>query len=214
MLCKKIPVSMEGVPFAGLLALASIVFAILNWPTAAVASLAATAFVLYFFRDPERVAPNGDGFVVSPADGRVIEIKAASEGSLQGPEVIRISIFMNIFNVHVNRAPISGSVARIEYKEGRFWSADKKRAVAENERNALLLVSDNGFECTVVQVAGLIARRIVCWAEEGDFLKMGERFGLIRFGSRLDVYLPKETPVLVRHGQRVLAGQTVLALKK
>ena len=214
MLGKKIPVATEGAPFIGLLALASIVFAILNWPVTAVASLAATAFVLYFFRDPERVVPNGDDFVVSPADGRVIEVKAASEGSLQGSEVIRVSIFMNIFNVHVNRAPISGSVARIEYKEGTFWAADKNRAVVENERNSLLLVSDNGFECTVVQVAGLIARRIVCWAEEGDSLKRGERFGLIRFGSRLDVYLPKDVPVLVRKGQRVLAGQTVLALKK
>lgn len=214
MLHKKIPVSMEGVPFVGLFALASMVFAILNWPVTAVVSLAATAFVLYFFRDPERIVPVGDGLVVSPADGRVIEIKTASEGSLQGADVIRISIFMNLFNVHVNRAPISGSVAQIEYKEGAFWAADKKRAVVENERNAILLVSDDGFECTVVQVAGLIARRIVCWAEKGDYLKIGERFGLIRFGSRLDVYLPKETPVLVRKGQRVFAGQTVLALKK
>ncbi|MGB9711714.1 MAG: phosphatidylserine decarboxylase family protein [Dissulfurimicrobium sp.] len=214
MLPKKIPVAKEGVPFIGILSLASVVFAILNWPAAAVVSLAATAFVLYFFRDPERVVPSGDDLVVSPADGRIIEVKGASEGSLQGSDVVRISIFMNLFDVHVNRAPISGRVVRMEYREGAFWAADKKMAVVENERNALLLASDEGFECTVVQVAGLVARRIVCWAEEGDCLKMGERFGLIRFGSRLDVYLPKDIPVLVRKGQRVLAGQTVLALKK
>ncbi|MDA8161499.1 MAG: phosphatidylserine decarboxylase family protein [Desulfobacteraceae bacterium] len=211
---KKIPVSREGAPFIGLFSLASVVFAALDWAMPAVASLVAAAFALYFFRDPERVIPAGDNLIVSPADGRVIEIKHGSEGSLQGAGVIRISIFMNIFNVHVNRSPISGSVARIDYKEGAFWAADKGRAVLENERNAVLLRTVDGFECTVVQVAGLIARRIVCWAEEGDVFKKGERFGLIRFGSRLDVYLPKDVQILTGKGQRVLAGQTVLALRK
>jgi phosphatidylserine decarboxylase len=118
---------------------------------------------------------------------------------------------MNIFNVHVNRAPITGEVQQISYQPGSFWPADRKRALLENERNALLIRSEDEMELTVVQVAGIIARRIVCWAEVGDRVKIGERFGLIRFGSRLDVYVPKDASVLVKKGDRTTAGQTVLA---
>ncbi len=208
---KKIPVSGEGVPFIGFSAFTTLVFALIGWMVPAVIALAVTAFVLYFFRDPGRVVPHAPGLVVSPADGRVIEVADSAEGSLQGDSVKRISIFMNIFNVHVNRAPLAGEVVDRVYRPGTFFPADKKKALLRNEQNALLIKGDDGFQVTVVQVAGIIARRIVCWAEVGDKLKRGERFGLIRFGSRLDVYVPPHVTIVVKKGERVWAGQSVLA---
>jgi len=206
-----IPVSKEGVPFIGVAVLAAVIFAILNWSVPAVVFFVIAGFILFFFRDPERIIPSGLGLVVSPADGRVIDIAEDNRDSLHGKEVKRISIFMNLFNVHVNRAPITGEVQQISYKPGSFWPADRKRALLENERNAVLIRSEDGMELTVVQVAGIIARRIVCWVKVGDSVKIGERFGLICFGSRLDVYVPKDVSVLVKKGDRTTAGQTVLA---
>ena len=206
----RIPVAKEGVPFIGTVALVALIFALLDWSIPALLILTIAIFVLYFFRDPERVIPSGPGLVVSPADGWVIEVVEGSETSLQGKDVMRISIFMNIFNVHVNRAPIAGYVRKIVYQPGTFWPANRKRALFDNERNALLIQADDGMELTVVQVAGILARRIVCWAEVGDKLKRGERFGLIRFGSRLDVYVSRDVSILVKKGNRVWAGQTVL----
>jgi phosphatidylserine decarboxylase len=211
MLPQHIPVAKEGLPFVGVAALAAVIFALLEWSIPAVIALLVTAFVIYFFRDPERIIPSGPGLVVSPADGRVIEVMDSAEGSLQGTDVRRISIFMNVFNVHVNRAPVSGTVAQISYRSGSFWPADRSKALLKNEQNAVLLKGEDGVELTVVQVAGLIARRIVCWVEVGDNVKKGERFGLIRFGSRLDVYLPREATIMVKKGERVWAGQTVIA---
>jgi phosphatidylserine decarboxylase len=211
MLPQHIPVAKEGLPFVGVAAFSAVVFALLEWSVPAVVALLITAFVVYFFRDPERIIPPGQGLVVSPADGRVIEVVDSSEGSLQGTDVRRVSIFMNVFDVHVNRVPISGTVAQICYRPGSFWPADRSKALLKNEQNALLLKGEDGVELTVVQVAGLIARRIVCWAEVGDTVKKGERFGLIRFGSRLDVYLPREVSIMVKRGERVCAGQTVIA---
>ncbi len=205
----------EGLPFIFFAAGASVIFALLEWEIAAVAALAVTAFVLYFFRDPERVVPDGQGLLVSPADGKVIEIEQASEGAISRQAVTRVSIFMNVFNVHVNRFPVTGTVKRIEYQPGSFLPADQKKALIRNEQNKLLIADEAGNEITVVQVAGLIARRIVCWAETGDELKKGQRFGLIRFGSRLDIYLPPQYSVCVRQGRKVWAGQTIIAqLKK
>nr|HDN00997.1 phosphatidylserine decarboxylase family protein [Deltaproteobacteria bacterium] len=211
MLSHRIPVAEEGVPFIGIAVLAAVICAILEWPVPAVVFFVISAFILFFFRDPERVIPSGLGLVVSPADGRVIDIAEDNRGSLNGKDVRRISIFMNIFNVHVNRAPITGEVQQISYRSGAFWPADRKRALLENERNAVLIRGEDGVELTVVQVAGIIARRIVCWVEVGDRVKIGERFGLIRFGSRLDVYVPKDFSVLVKKGDRTAAGQTILA---
>jgi len=205
-----IPVAKEGVPFIGTAALVALIFALLDWSIPALLVLTIAIFVVYFFRDPERIIPSGPGLVVSPADGWVIEVTEGCETSLQGEDVRRISIFMNIFNVHVNRAPIAGYVRKIVYQPGTFWPANRKRALFDNERNALLIQAEDGMELTVVQVAGILARRIVCWAEVGDKLKRGERFGLIRFGSRLDVYVSKDVSVLVKKGNRVWAGQTVL----
>jgi len=207
----RIPVAKEGIPFIGVAVLAAVIFAILNWSVPAVVFFVIAAFVLFFFRDPERIIPSGSGLVVSPADGRVIDIAEDNRGSLHGKDVKRISIFMNIFNVHVNRAPIMGEVRQISYQPGSFWPANRKRALLENERNAVLISGEDEMELTVVQVAGIIARRIVCWVKVGDSVKIGERFGLICFGSRLDVYIPKNVSVLVKKGDRARAGQTVLA---
>lgn len=207
----RIPVSKEGVPFIGIAVLIAVVFALLKLSVMAAVFFVIAAFVLFFFRDPERIIPSGSGLVVSPADGRVIDVAEDNRDSLDGKDVRRISIFMSILNVHVNRIPITGQVRQISYQPGSFWPADRKRALLENERNALLILGEDEMELTVVQVAGIIARRISCWVKVGDNVKIGERFGLIRFGSRLDVYVPKNVSVLVKKGDRTRAGQTVLA---
>ena len=214
MLPVRIPVAKEGVPFIGMSALATVVFALLQFSWPAIAALVFTGFVLYFFRDPERIVPTEAGLLTSPADGKVIEITEAQEPWFSIGRTIRISIFMNVFNCHVNRAPVSGEVRKLKYRPGLFLSANRSRAMAENEACALLVRDDNGRSVVVVQVAGLIARRIVCYAQVGDRLERGQRYGMIRFGSRLDVYLPAGSRILVRRGDRAVAGQTVLAEMK
>lgn len=209
---QQIPVAMEGVPFVGLAAFASVIFAVLGWSVPAVAALAASAFILYFFRDPERIVPYEDDLVVSPADGRVLEVMEVDGSPFRAGCVWRISIFMNVFNVHVNRVPVAGVIRDIRYVPGSFLPADRERAMVRNERNALMIEDDKGRAITVVQVAGLIARRIVCRAETGDWVRRGQRFGMIRFGSRLDCYLPRDCRVLVKSGQRTVAGETVMAM--
>ncbi len=208
---QQIPVAMEGAPFIGLAVLASLIFAILEWPVPAVAAFAVSAFILYFFRDPERVVPHEQGLIVSPADGRVLEVVEVESAPLLQGRVRRISIFMNVFNVHVNRSPVAGTIKDIRYVPGTFFPADREKAMIQNEQNAVLLEDEQGHEMVVVQVAGLIARRIVCRAEPGDWLRRGERFGMIRFGSRLDCYFPVDCQVLVRAGDRTAAGETILA---
>jgi len=203
-------VAKEGVPFIGMSTLATVILAVLQLKVAALLCLVLTGFVLYFFRDPERIIPTGEDLITSPADGKVIEVTKDQEPYFSGDASIRVSIFMNVFNCHVNRAPIHGRVVDIQYRQGRFLSANKKRAMAENEQAAMLLEDVKGRKVTVVQVAGLVARRIVCWAEPGDELKLGQRYGMIRFGSRLDVYLPKKVQITVEKGHHVMAGQSVL----
>lgn len=173
-----------------------------------------TGWMVLFFRDPERVTPTGPGLVISPADGRVEPIVTVSpppELGLGPARRTRVSIFMNVFDCHVNRSPISGEIRRIAYKPGKFFSADLDKASEDNERNSLLIDLDNGQNIAVVQIAGLVARRILCWSTEQQTIRAGERFGMIRFGSRLDVYLPEGATVDVLPGQRAVAGETVIA---
>ena len=170
--------------------------------------LVVTLFVIWFFRNPQRYPPEKDGLVISPADGRVIRIEETTSDEQPGRTFQKISIFMNVFNVHVNRIPCSGEVRSIRYREGKFLLANLDKASALNERNTVLLQTANGREIITVQIAGLIARRIVCWLKEGMQVSRGERFGLIRFGSRVEVFLPLGSTLLVKIGDKVRAGET------
>ena len=173
-----------------------------------------TIWCYYFFRDPVRSVPQGEGLILSPADGVVSLIEPAvppPELGLGPESLLRVSVFMSVFNCHVNRMPIAGKIAAIAYRPGKFVSASLDKASSDNERNSLAIEMADGRKLVVVQIAGLVARRIVCWARVGQGLRGGDRFGLIRFGSRLDVYLPAGVAPLVALGQTMIAGETVLA---
>ncbi len=206
----RIPIAREGYPFilAALLVIIITGIAGLFWLEAVFVPLG--AFVVAFFRDPERKAPPDKNSIVSPADGRVIKVEHMRDERFLKSEAQRISIFMNVFNVHVNRAPASCKVRKILYNKGRFFNASLDKASLENEQNALIVEAENGKTFAFNQIAGLIARRIVCYAKEGTKLMRGERFGMIRFGSRVDVYLPKGCKVTVTVGEKVKAGTSIL----
>jgi len=206
------PIHPEGYPFVGAFALLSLVLFWI-WSPLGWLGTVCTAWCTYFFRDPVRVTPVREGIVVSPADGRVSRIVNAmppAELGLGDKPLPRVSIFMSVFDCHVNRTPISGRIERIVYTPGKFLNADLDKASEDNERNAFLIATDKG-RIGVVQIAGLLARRIVCFTREGALVAAGERIGMIRFGSRLDVYLPPGTVPHVSEGQTALAGETVLA---
>ncbi len=177
-----------------------------------------TLFICWFFRDPERFIPLEKGAIVSPADGKVIIVKKVSHGKDAGEyvdsEALKVSIFMNVFNVHVNRVPFDGVVEDVKYTPGKFFNASFDKASLHNERNALSIRTEAGHFFKVVQIAGLIARRIVCSIEKGSLLRRGDRFGMIRFGSRLDLYLPPDTDIVVSEGQKVKAGSSILGYFK
>ncbi len=173
-----------------------------------------TIWCYYFFRDPERVTPTRDGLIISPADGIVSLIEPAippAELGMPDQALTRVSVFMSVFNCHVNRTPIAGEITAIAYRPGKFLSADLDKASDDNERNSLRIRMQDGRDLAVVQIAGLVARRIVCFVNPGAQMQTGERFGLIRFGSRLDVYLPDGVEPVVSVGQTMIAGETVLA---
>ncbi|MBI5491822.1 MAG: phosphatidylserine decarboxylase family protein [Deltaproteobacteria bacterium] len=206
----RIPIAREGYPFILAALLVIIITGILGlfWLEAIFVPLG--VFVVAFFRDPERKAPADKNSIVSPADGRVIKVERLKDERFLKSEAQRISIFMNVFNVHVNRAPASCKVRKILYNKGRFFNASLDKASLENEQNALIVEAENGKTFAFNQIAGLIARRIVCYAKEGTKLVRGERFGMIRFGSRVDVYLPKGCKVTVTVGEKVKAGTSIL----
>ncbi|MDR2161989.1 MAG: phosphatidylserine decarboxylase family protein [Desulfovibrio sp.] len=203
-------IAREGLPFIGLTAFASLIFALVDLRPPALVFLCLATFCLYFFRDPERVVPGAPGLAVCPADGRVVAVRPRPD-PFSGRELVCVSIFMNVFSVHVNRSPVAARVKALAYHPGLFLNASLDKASLNNERCACLLEDERGEDWTVVQIAGLIARRIVFRAEEGDLLGRGERLGLIKFGSRLDVYLPPDWTPAVAPGERTLAGQTILA---
>jgi phosphatidylserine decarboxylase len=207
------PIHPEGYPFVGGFALASLILFWL-WPPLGWLATLATLWCAYFFRDPQRVTPVREGIVVAPADGRVSQAGNAvppKELDLGAQPLPRVSIFMSVFDCHINRSPIAGRVERIVYRAGKFLSADLDKASEDNERNALVIASGAGARIAVVQIAGLVARRIVSFTREGDMVATGQRIGMIRFGSRVDVYLPEGTRLLVAAGQIAIAGETVLA---
>ncbi|MBS9716324.1 phosphatidylserine decarboxylase [Pseudohalocynthiibacter aestuariivivens] len=208
-----VPMHKEGRKFVAVFAIITLLLALI-WEPLFWIGAGLTVWCYYFFRDPERSVPQQDGLILSPADGVVSLIStlpAPPELGLGDELRVRVSVFMNVFNCHVNRAPFDGKVTKIVYHKGKFVNASLDKASEHNERNGLALETTNGASVGVVQIAGLVARRIVCFVQEGEQLRAGERFGLIRFGSRLDVYLPPEIQPLVSVGQTAVAGETILA---
>jgi phosphatidylserine decarboxylase len=207
------PIHPQGYPFIGGFAAAAIILLWL-WPPLGWLATLATGWCAYFFRDPPRVTPAREGLVVAPADGRVSRIANAmppQELNLGERPLLRISIFMSVFDCHINRSPLAGRIERIVYRPGAFVSADLDKASESNERNAFVIVTGNGTRIGVIQIAGLVARRIVPFVREGEAVSAGQRVGMIRFGSRVDVYLPAGARPLAAEGQTAIAGETVLA---
>lgn len=209
-----VPIHPEGWRFIAIFAAITFVFWLMDWRFLTGLGIVLTLWCAYFFRDPPRVTPLGDTLVISPADGRISAIESVippAELDLPREPHTRISVFMNVFDVHVNRSPVSARIARITYVPGAFVNAELDKASADNERQALTLERAGGGRIGVVQIAGLVARRIVKFVKDGDTLAAGQRFGLIRFGSRVDVYVPQGTAVHACVGQRAIAGETVIA---
>jgi len=203
-------IAREGWPFLGIAVAASVLVGVFaGWWWSLPLWLAAL-FVLQFFRDPPREVPEDPAAVLAPADGRIVAVEKARDPWLER-EALKISVFMNVFNVHSNRAPVEGTVKQVWYHAGRFLNAALDKASVENERNALWLRTRSGADVTCVQVAGLIARRILCYVSAGAELQRGERFGFIRFGSRVDVYLPLDAQPVAAIGDKVYAAESVLA---
>jgi phosphatidylserine decarboxylase len=206
----RLPVAREGIPFilTGI-GLTSIPL-ILDWKVVAILFAVLTLFTIYFFRDPDRTPAHEEKAVLTPADGKVISIEKLNGDNHFEDTAIKISIFMSIFSAHINRIPIRGRITQLSYHPGKFFSANRDKASLYNEYNTVTLETDNRKNIVLVQIAGLIARRIVCWVKKGDYVEAGQRFGLIRFGSRLEIYLPPDSTLTVTKGGKVKAGQTVI----
>ena len=209
-----LPVAVPGLVFIIGSSVITGLFFYFEWFLLGVPALFLTFFICWFFRDPERFITKDEGAIVSPADGRMIVIEKVTSGEYVDTEALKVSIFMNIFNVHVNRVPSDGIVQEIKYTPGKFFNASFDKASEFNERSALTIKTKAGYTYKVVQIAGLIARRIVCKIEENTFLRRGDRYGMIRFGSRLDLYLPCDTKIIVEKGQKVKAGSSILGYFK
>jgi phosphatidylserine decarboxylase len=206
------PVVIEGAPFIAVPLVAAAAAWSLGWPIVGVGFLALAIFILWFFRNPDRDVPTDPRAIVSPADGKVLSVEPVFESRVLKADVQRISIFMGLTDVHVNRIPYDGRIMGVYYHTGKFLSAFKDKASLDNEQQALLLETTGGKQLLFVQIAGFVARRIVTWVREGDRVERGNRYGLIRFGSRVDVYLPRETKVTVKVGDRVAGGSSVLGV--
>ena len=207
-----VPISPEGYPFIGAFAFVSL-FLFWLWPPLGWIGTVLTLWCVFFYRDPPRMTPVRDGIVVAPADGRISQVTSVAppiELGLGDKLLPRVSIFMSVFDCHINRSPVGGKIERIVYRPGKFFNADLDKASADNERNSLVIATTNS-RIGVVQIAGLVARRIVCFMKEGQVIAAGERFGMIRFGSRLDIYLPEGVVPQVAVGQTAIGGETVIA---
>lgn len=204
------PVARAGFPFIYTASFVTAVFALLGLTVPAILGLVVSLFICFFFRDPDRVVPNTPGALVSPADGKVICVEQLSSTRFFNGPCKKISIFMTVFNVHVNRVPCGGTVKDVKYFPGKFISANLDKASEDNEHNAVFLESEAGKPVCMVQIAGLVARRIICNVQRGNSVVAGQRMGLICFGSRVDVYLPEEAAVLVSVGERVRAGASLI----
>lgn len=209
-----VPIHKAGYPFIAIFLIISIILAIFVHPSLGWVGAIATAWCIYFFRNPDRVTPDKEGLIVATGDGVVHMIEKAApppELEMGDEQLIRVSTFLNVFNVHVNRIPIGGKIIKLHYHKGKFFNAALDKASLENERQSALVETKNGTQIVFVQIAGLVARRILCFLEDGQEVKTGEQYGIIRFGSRCDVYLPKGIEPLVVVGQLCIGGETILA---
>jgi phosphatidylserine decarboxylase len=206
-----LPIAREGYPLIVGCLVATGILLVIGWNVLTLVAAALTVFTVAFFRDPERVTPAGADLIVAPADGRVIKVAPVRDERFLKGDAVLVSIFMSPFNVHVNRAPVTGRVADVQYNHGKYLRAFADKASLDNEQNAVVLEDEQGRRLGCVQIAGFLARRIVCYLRPGMSVGRGQRYGMIKFGSRADVYLPPATPVRVQVGDRVRAGVTVLA---
>ena len=212
-----VPIHREGYRYIGVFVVLTLLLALMGADFLVPIGLILTIWCIYFFRDPDRITPQKEGLIIAPADGVVQSVKKSVppvELDMGEDEVTRVSIFMNVFDVHVNRVPVDGKIVRQAYTPGKYLNASLEKACEDNERHAILMETESGKNIAFVQIAGLVARRILCWAEDGKEMKAGERFGLIRFGSRVDVYLPAGVNSLVAVGQSAIAGETVIGNEK
>jgi len=207
----RLPLAREGYPLMGGAATVTVVLFVLGWTLPAVAALALTIFIVSFFRDPQRTSPSGPGLIVSPADGRVIKVERMQDDRFLHGEATLVSIFMSPLNVHINRIPASGRVIDIRYNPGKYFRAFADKASLDNEQNAVLMEDELGRRFCFVQIAGFLARRIVCYLHAGMAIERGQRYGMIMFGSRADIYLPPAAQVRVNVGDRARGGLTVIA---
>ncbi len=203
------PIHKEGIKLAGILFAIALVFCkIEKWVSRLF--LLATAFTLYFFRDPEREIPQGSNLIVSPADGKIVGIDSVEHVPFIDGPARRVTIFLSVFDVHINRSPVKGKIAYRHYTPGKFLDARNPKASTENERNAIGIECADGKKFVVIQIAGLIARRILCWKNPGEYVNSGERLGMIRFGSRTEIYMPLDTKIEVKLGQKVAGGTSII----
>jgi len=206
------PIAVEGYPFIALFAFITLIMAMLSWVVLTIIALALTLFSVYFFRNPERVAPSDNSAVISPADGKIVFAGPVKEERYLHRDMLKVSVFMSVFNVHVNRAPCNGKVIDRFYNKGSFFNASLDKASLQNEQSGMVIEMDNGSPLLMIQIAGLIARRIITYPVVGDILKTGIRCGLIRFGSRVDIFLPTNYVLKVRLDDKVVAGETIIGL--
>ncbi|MFW6010956.1 MAG: phosphatidylserine decarboxylase family protein [Desulfosalsimonas sp.] len=204
------PIAEPGYPFIAAAGFATLVFALVEIKSLAIVGLAVTFFICWFFRDPDRPIPDEPGAVISAADGKVVSVRVMEQNPFINGRCLQIGVFMNIFNVHVNRVPCPGEITEIHYATGSFMAANRGEASTKNEQNAVIIKTRGGLEAAVVQIAGMIARRIICTVTEGREVKAGERFGMICFGSRVDLYLPENTRPAVSPGDKVRAGTSII----
>ena len=210
---KQWPIAKEGFLFLIPLVLLTVILGIMGWKIWMSLGILLSLFIAYFFRNPRREIPNLQNIVLSPADGRVVHVGECEENHYLKEKALKVSIFMSLFDVHINRAPVSGTILAQTYLPGRFLPANVEKSSLLNEQNALILETEDRFKILLIQIAGFVARRIVCYAKVGDLLRKGEIFGLIRFGSRVDLYLPPEVKPNVRVGQHVKGGESIIGYR-
>jgi len=207
------PIAKEGFPFLFPSVLLAILFIGIGWNVLTLLGILFTLFIAYFFRNPKRKIPSLQNIILSPADGRIIHLGECEEDRFLKKGALKVSIFMSLFDVHINRAPVSGKVLEMSYHPGQFLLANAEKSSLLNEQNAFILETEDKFKILLVQIAGFVARRIVCYAKAGDTLRIGEIFGMIKFGSRIDLYLSPEVKLVVSIGQHVKGGESIIGYR-